>query len=113
MPLREKVALVTGAGTGIGEAIARRFAEEGARVYLFDRDAKSNRLVAESIGAAGGWAEAITGDVRRAEAQIGIGTLHEMSMNARGPHGNNERGTGGRNSFTTETQRRVYRNKTP
>jgi len=67
MPLREKVALVTGAGTGIGEAIARRFAEEGARVYLFDRDAEGNCRVAESIGAAGGWAEAITGDVRRAE----------------------------------------------
>jgi 3-oxoacyl-[acyl-carrier protein] reductase len=66
MLLHEKVALVTGAGTGIGEAIARRFAAEGARVYMFDRDPETNRRVAESIVASGGWAEAITGDVRRA-----------------------------------------------
>jgi 3-oxoacyl-[acyl-carrier protein] reductase len=72
MPLQEKVALVTGAGTGIGEAIARRFAEEGARVYLFDKDAETNCCVAESIGAAGGWAEAITGDVCRSEDLAGL-----------------------------------------
>jgi len=66
MLLQDKVALVTGAGTGIGEAIARRFAAEGARAYLFDRDAESNCRVAESIAADGGWAEAIAGDVRRA-----------------------------------------------
>jgi len=66
MLLQDKVALVTGSGTGIGEAIARRFAEEGARVYLFDLNPESNRRVAESIGAAGGWAEAMAGDVRRA-----------------------------------------------
>lgn len=66
MLLQDKVALVTGAGTGIGEAIARRFAAEGARTYLFDRDAESTRRVAESIAADGGWAEAIAGDVRRA-----------------------------------------------
>jgi 3-oxoacyl-[acyl-carrier protein] reductase len=67
MPMRDKVAIVTGTGTGIGEAIARLFAEEGARVFLFDRDTESNCRVARSIGEAGGWAEAITGDVRRAE----------------------------------------------
>ena len=67
MLLQEKAALVTGAATGIGEAIARLFAEEGARVFLFDRDAETNCRVAGSIGAAGGWAEAITGDVRRAD----------------------------------------------
>ena len=66
MQLQDKVTLVTGAGTGIGEAIARLFAQQGARVYLFDRDAETNRRVAESIAAAGGSAEAISGDVRRA-----------------------------------------------
>jgi len=66
MQLQDKVTLVTGAGTGIGEAIARLFAQEGARVYLFDRDAETNRRAAESIAVAGGSAEAISGDVRRA-----------------------------------------------
>jgi 3-oxoacyl-[acyl-carrier protein] reductase len=65
MLLQDKVALITGAGTGIGEAIARLFAQEDARVYLFDRDEESNRRVAQSISPGGGWAEAVTGDVRR------------------------------------------------
>ena len=51
MDIREKVAIVTGAASGIGEAVAKRFAEEGARhVVVLDRDEEGSRRVAESIG---------------------------------------------------------------
>ncbi len=39
--LQDKVAIITGAGRGIGEAIALRFAEQGAKVVAFERDAES------------------------------------------------------------------------
>lgn len=48
--LAGKVALVTGAGSGIGEATARRFAEEGARVVLADRRTDAAEAVASAIG---------------------------------------------------------------
>jgi len=64
--LKEKVALVTGAAAGIGETTAELFAENGARVYLLDRDGRRNDVVAERIRAAGGWARSFAGDVRHA-----------------------------------------------
>jgi NAD(P)-dependent dehydrogenase (short-subunit alcohol dehydrogenase family) len=50
MRLDRKVALVTGAGSGIGEATARRFASEGARVVLFDLHAERVRALADELG---------------------------------------------------------------
>lgn len=50
MRLRDKVAIVTGAAQGIGEAYARRFADEGARVVVADVNEEKGRAVAASIG---------------------------------------------------------------
>jgi NAD(P)-dependent dehydrogenase (short-subunit alcohol dehydrogenase family) len=58
-----KVAMVTGAGSGIGEAIARRMAEEGATVVVGDVDEKAARQVAAAIEREGGTAVAILQDV--------------------------------------------------
>jgi len=54
---------VTGAGSGIGLAIASTFAQNGARVYALDRDLKAAGAAAEKIRAAGGKASALECDV--------------------------------------------------
>jgi len=51
--LTDKVALVTGAGGGIGAAICKRLAEEGCHVALFDRDADAARAAGKDLRAPG------------------------------------------------------------
>lgn len=58
-----KLALITGAGQGIGEAIARLFAQEGARVVLSARSGDKLKRVADEIAQAGGIAHAIPADI--------------------------------------------------
>ncbi len=61
MDLRGARVVITGAGNGIGAAMARRFARDGARVVVNDRDAVAARRVADDIDR-----YAVTGDVARA-----------------------------------------------
>jgi NAD(P)-dependent dehydrogenase (short-subunit alcohol dehydrogenase family) len=63
MRLKDKVVIVTGAGTGIGRAIALRFGLEGATVLLNGRRAAPLEAVTAVIRAAGGRAQAVVGDV--------------------------------------------------
>ena len=52
MQIKDKVAIVTGGGSGIGEALAKRFHDEGASgVVVVDRDGSNAERVAQTIGA--------------------------------------------------------------
>lgn len=50
MRLKDRIAIVTGAASGFGEGIARRFAEEGAKVVIADIQEEAGRRVADEIG---------------------------------------------------------------
>jgi meso-butanediol dehydrogenase / (S,S)-butanediol dehydrogenase / diacetyl reductase len=73
MRLEGKVALVTGAASGIGEATARRFASEGASVVLFDLQADRARALADELGGL-----AVSGDAAdAADARRAVATAVE------------------------------------
>ncbi|MGH7265066.1 MAG: 3-oxoacyl-ACP reductase FabG [Candidatus Rokuibacteriota bacterium] len=67
MLLAGRVAMITGAGSGIGEATARRFAADGATVVVNDVDAERARAVADDLQKSGAAALAIGADVTRRE----------------------------------------------
>jgi NAD(P)-dependent dehydrogenase (short-subunit alcohol dehydrogenase family) len=65
MRLKDRVAIVTGGSQGIGEAIARRYAAEGAKVAIVNRNAQKAAGVVAAIREAGGDATAFSADISR------------------------------------------------
>jgi len=65
MRLANKIAIVTGAGSGFGRGIAQRFATEGARIVVNDIHAAHGAQTVEAIVAAGGGAQFCAGDVSK------------------------------------------------
>jgi len=90
--LTGKVALITGAGTGIGRAAARAMAAEGAKVVVADIHAASGEQTAELVVRAGGDCVAVTTDVTQEQSvRVAIdtavrhyGALHILHNNAGG-----------------------------
>ena len=67
MRLKNKSIIVTGAGSGIGEGIAKRLAEEGAAIVVNDLVPAGAQRVCDEINALGGQARAVPADVTRNE----------------------------------------------
>jgi NAD(P)-dependent dehydrogenase (short-subunit alcohol dehydrogenase family) len=88
--LENKVALITGAGGGIGRAAATLFAAEGARVVAVDADERAGRAAVDEVNARGGTAAFIRADVSKAAdvqamiafAESQFGALHVLFNNA-------------------------------
>jgi 3-oxoacyl-[acyl-carrier protein] reductase len=70
MKLQNKIAVVTGGGRGIGRAYSVRFAQEGAKVVIVDKDAENAEKVTKEIESDGGQALAIGIDIADEESTV-------------------------------------------
>ncbi len=90
--LENKRVLVTGSSSGLGEAIAKLLAEEGATVIIHGRDENRARKVAEDIRASGGRSEVVVGDLATDEGaasvadQVLAGGLVDILVNNAGSY---------------------------
>src|SRR5437867_2614818 len=90
MRLKDKAAIVTGMGAGIGQAIAVRFADEGARLALVDFDASAGRATLDKVTVLGAKAIFVEADISReqdarriaASAVAGLGGIDVLVNNA-------------------------------
>jgi 2-keto-3-deoxy-L-fuconate dehydrogenase len=84
--LDHKNTLVTGAGSGIGRAIAETFARQGAIVWVADRDAENGNAVVESLRSSGAQAHFASLDVSDPDAALALAatlpSLHVLVNNA-------------------------------
>ncbi len=62
---RDRTVIITGGTRGLGLAMARRFADEGARVWLVARSTEELTQAADELAARGGWVRTIAADIRR------------------------------------------------
>jgi 3-oxoacyl-[acyl-carrier protein] reductase len=72
MRLKDKVALITGGGSGIGRASALLFAQEGAKIVVADVDEKGGRETVDTIEQRGGSAFFVSADVSKSEGAEGM-----------------------------------------
>ena len=80
MKLSDKVVVITGSGGGIGQACARRFAKEGAKVVITDLDPDGVARVADEIGSVGLAADITVEDNVRAVADLARRTYGEVDL---------------------------------
>jgi NAD(P)-dependent dehydrogenase (short-subunit alcohol dehydrogenase family) len=78
MRLKDKIALVTGSGAGIGLATAKLFADEGAHVYITDVDGEAAAKAAAALAALGRSVTPVTVDVSRGQDVSALMRLIEM-----------------------------------